>query len=75
MNSKERRWEADGRPALCVNRPHRVVMWPCVFGPQARLLVAGKGKQPELKKPIVLSPEGKKVEKEELCGSGCKLEM
>lgn len=35
------------------------------FGPQAKLLVTGKGKQPELNKPIVLSPEGKKVEKEE----------
>lgn len=35
------------------------------FGPQARLLVAGKGKQPELNKPIVLSPEGKQVVKDE----------
>lgn len=34
------------------------------FGPQARLVVAGKGKQPELNRPVVLSPEGKKIEKE-----------
>lgn len=35
------------------------------FGPQARLVVASRGKQPELNRPVVLSPEGKKVEKEE----------
>uniref|UniRef100_A0A8H7TNS2 ER membrane protein complex subunit 10 n=1 Tax=Bionectria ochroleuca TaxID=29856 RepID=A0A8H7TNS2_BIOOC len=35
------------------------------FGPQATLLVESKGKQPELNKPVVLSPEGKKVEEEE----------
>lgn len=34
------------------------------FGPQARLVLTGHGKQPELNKPVVLSPEGKKVEKE-----------
>ncbi|KAK0387985.1 hypothetical protein NLU13_4229 [Sarocladium strictum] len=31
------------------------------FGPQAVVLVETKGKQPELSKPVVLSPEGKKV--------------
>lgn len=35
------------------------------FGPQAKVLVGSKGKQPELNRPVVLSPEGKKVEKEE----------
>ncbi|KUI58728.1 hypothetical protein VP1G_06000 [Cytospora mali] len=35
------------------------------FGPQAKVLTMGRGKQPELNKPIVLSPEGKHVEKEE----------
>lgn len=35
------------------------------FGPQAKLVLTGWGKQPELNKPVVLSPEGKKVEKEE----------
>jgi hypothetical protein len=35
------------------------------FGPQAVVSVAGKGKQPELNKPVVLSPEGKKVVEEE----------
>lgn len=35
------------------------------FGPQARLVMAARGKQPDLNKPVVLSPEGKKVEKEE----------
>ncbi|POS74827.1 hypothetical protein DHEL01_v206773 [Diaporthe helianthi] len=35
------------------------------FGPQASLLLASRGKQPDLNKPIVLSPEGKKVENEE----------
>ncbi|KAM0261997.1 hypothetical protein ACHAQJ_002003 [Trichoderma viride] len=35
------------------------------FGPQAVVLPALKGKQPELNKPVVLSPEGKKVEEEE----------
>lgn len=35
------------------------------FGPQASLLLTSRGKQPDLNKPIVLSPEGKKVEKEE----------
>lgn len=34
------------------------------FGPQARLVLAGRGKQPELNRPVVLSPEGKKIEKE-----------
>jgi len=35
------------------------------FGPQAAVVVAGRGKQPELNKPVVLSPEGKKVVVEE----------
>ncbi|KAI8964942.1 hypothetical protein F5Y11DRAFT_45861 [Daldinia sp. FL1419] len=35
------------------------------FGPQALVLVTEPGKQPELNKPIVLSPEGKTVEPEE----------
>ncbi|KAL0940705.1 uncharacterized protein CTRU02_203468 [Colletotrichum truncatum] len=35
------------------------------FGPQAVVKVAGHGKTPELNKPIVLSPEGKKVVQEE----------
>lgn len=35
------------------------------FGPQALVTVAGKGKHPELNKPVVLSPEGKKVVQEE----------
>lgn len=35
------------------------------FGPQARLVMTARGKQPDLNKPVVLSPEGKKVEKEE----------
>lgn len=35
------------------------------FGPQAVVLPVLKGKQPELNKPIVLSPEGKKVEEVE----------
>lgn len=35
------------------------------FGPKAVVLVESKGKQPELNKPIVLSPEGKKVEEQE----------
>lgn len=35
------------------------------FGPQAKVLLSSRGKQPELNKPIVLSPEGKNVEKEE----------
>lgn len=35
------------------------------FGPQAVVLVEAKGKQPELNKPIVLSPEGRKVEEVE----------
>ena len=35
------------------------------FGPQAVVLVETKGKQPELNKPVVLSPEGKKVEEVE----------
>ena len=35
------------------------------FGPQAAVVVAGRGKQPELNKPVVLSPEGKKVMPEE----------
>ncbi|CAJ2511544.1 Uu.00g071690.m01.CDS01 [Anthostomella pinea] len=32
------------------------------FGPQAVVLVSEPGKQPELNQPVVLSPEGKKVE-------------
>lgn len=36
------------------------------FGPQVKLVVASRGKQPELNRPVVLSPEGKKVgDKEE----------
>ncbi|KAK1750015.1 cyclin-dependent protein kinase [Echria macrotheca] len=35
------------------------------FGPQVTVAVAGPGKQPELNKPVVLSPEGKKVIPEE----------
>ncbi|KAI1083889.1 hypothetical protein F5B20DRAFT_576823 [Whalleya microplaca] len=35
------------------------------FGPQALVLVTQPGRQPDLNKPIVLSPEGKKVEPEE----------
>ncbi|KAI2634249.1 hypothetical protein GGS26DRAFT_39552 [Hypomontagnella submonticulosa] len=35
------------------------------FGPQAVVLVTEPGKQPELNKPIVLSPEGKNVVPEE----------
>ena len=35
------------------------------FGPKAVVLVEAKGKQPELNKPVVLSPEGRKVEEEE----------
>lgn len=36
------------------------------FGPQVKLVVASRGKQPELNRPVVLSPEGKKLgEKEE----------
>jgi len=35
------------------------------FGPQVAVVVAGRGKQPELNKPVVLSPEGKKVAPEE----------
>ncbi|KAI1657440.1 hypothetical protein F4813DRAFT_389616 [Daldinia decipiens] len=35
------------------------------FGPQALLLVTEPGKQPELNKPVVLSPEGKTVVPEE----------
>lgn len=35
------------------------------FGPQARLVLTSRGKQPELNKPVLLSPEGKKIEKEE----------
>jgi len=31
------------------------------FGPQAMVVVSSAGKQPELNKPVVLSPEGKKV--------------
>lgn len=34
------------------------------FGPKAVVLVESKGKQPALNKPVVLSPEGKKVEEE-----------
>ncbi|KEY70690.1 hypothetical protein S7711_07316 [Stachybotrys chartarum IBT 7711] len=35
------------------------------FGPKAVILPTIKGKQPDLNKPIVLSPEGKKVVEEE----------
>ncbi|KAK4455005.1 hypothetical protein QBC34DRAFT_391287 [Podospora aff. communis PSN243] len=35
------------------------------FGPQVKVVVTGRGKQPELNKPVVLSPEGKKVVPEE----------
>ncbi|KAJ8124601.1 hypothetical protein O1611_g9038 [Lasiodiplodia mahajangana] len=35
------------------------------FGPQAMILVTTAGKQPDLNKPIVLSPEGKQVVPEE----------
>lgn len=35
------------------------------FGPRAVVLVEARGKQPELNKPVVLSPEGKKVEEQE----------
>ncbi|KAI1376186.1 hypothetical protein F4677DRAFT_99463 [Hypoxylon crocopeplum] len=35
------------------------------FGPQALVLVSEPGKQPELNKPVVLSPEGKNVVPEE----------
>ncbi|KAI0154393.1 cyclin-domain-containing protein [Xylariaceae sp. FL1272] len=32
------------------------------FGPQAMIIVAEAGKQPDLNKPVVLSPDGKQVE-------------
>lgn len=35
------------------------------FGPQSVVVVEGPGKQPDLNKPVVLSPEGKKVEETE----------
>ncbi|KAI0914504.1 hypothetical protein F4823DRAFT_557857 [Ustulina deusta] len=35
------------------------------FGPQAMVLVIAAGKQPDLNKPVVLSPEGKQVVPEE----------
>ena len=35
------------------------------FGPRAVVMVEGRGKQPELNKPVMLSPEGKKVDVEE----------
>lgn len=35
------------------------------FGPQAVVRVTGQGKTPELNKPVVLSPEGRKVVQEE----------
>jgi hypothetical protein len=35
------------------------------FGPQSRVAVTELGKQVELNKPVVLSPEGKKVEEQE----------
>ncbi|KAK3321109.1 histone chaperone domain CHZ-domain-containing protein [Cercophora scortea] len=35
------------------------------FGPQAVVVLTGKGKQPDLNKPVVLSPEGRKVEVQE----------
>jgi hypothetical protein len=34
------------------------------FGPQATVLLEKQGKQPELNKPVVLSPEGRKPEEE-----------
>lgn len=34
------------------------------FGPQAVVVVQGAGKQPDLNKPVVLSPEGRKVQPE-----------
>jgi hypothetical protein len=35
------------------------------FGPQAVVLPEARGKQPELNKPVVLSPEGRKVPEEQ----------
>lgn len=35
------------------------------FGPQAAVVVTAPGKQPELNKPVILSPEGKKIVPEE----------
>ena len=35
------------------------------FGPKAVVVVESRGKQPELNKPVVLSPEGRKVEPEQ----------
>lgn len=35
------------------------------FGPQAVVVVSAAGKQPDLNKPVVLSPEGKKIVQEE----------
>ncbi|KAI0518433.1 hypothetical protein F5B22DRAFT_644740 [Xylaria bambusicola] len=35
------------------------------FGPQAMVLVTAAGKQPDLNKPVILSPEGKQVVPEE----------
>jgi hypothetical protein len=34
------------------------------FGPQAVVVVTGTGKQPDLNRPVVLSPEGRKVQPE-----------
>lgn len=34
------------------------------FGPQALVVVTSAGKQPDLNKPVVLSPEGRKVQPE-----------
>lgn len=35
------------------------------FGPRVEVSVTGKGAQPELNKPVVLSPDGRKPEEEE----------
>ena len=35
------------------------------FGPQAKVVVTARGKQPDLNKPVVLSPEGRTVVQEE----------
>lgn len=35
------------------------------FGPQVQVVAEARGKQPELNKPVVLSPDGKKVDEQE----------
>lgn len=35
------------------------------FGPQAVVVVTGAGKQPDLNRPVVLSPEGRKLQPEQ----------